>query len=126
MAAVRASSLPSEKSVATRISLIGRLMGLEIATLQPPDQPRSRALPAGEAAPGARAADGLGPGARVARNDPRAGRRSTGRVWNDDLERGPAIGGFERDGPPVRLDDPPAERQAEPAPLRLGGEECLE
>src|SRR5215831_215327 len=51
---------------------------------------------------------------------------SGGPVRHDDLEGCASLGGLEPDGPPVRLEDPPAEGQAEAAPLGLGGEERLE
>ena len=47
-------------------------------------------------------------------------------VGNDDPERGALLRRLESDGPAVGFRDSPAEGQAEPAPLRLGGEERFE
>src|SRR6185437_8035720 len=118
MAAVRASSLPSEKSVATRISFIAWLMVPEAATpgpvtisgFRPARQPPAQELRE----------------RRGAAQDLRETGPSTGHVRHGDLKRRAALGDFQRDGAPVAFDDPLAERQAEPAPLRLGGEERLE
>src|SRR5579871_2677769 len=118
MAAPSASSLPSEKSVATRISLIGWLMVSGIAT---PGPAGISVTPGGKGNPGRRR---CGPPWTPRRICAKA--RSACCVRHDDLERRAPLGGVERDGPPMRLHDPAAEREPEAAPLGLGGEERFE